>query len=100
MKKLDLFQRASINFQSAVSKLTRIRSNSLISSHATSTIKRGKDLSSSTIGRNTYRDDLEDLRKEVDHSVKFVSETIQQNTNKVSGWMRRTTHESKLIKST
>jgi hypothetical protein len=45
-------------------------------SHATSTIKMGKDLSSSAIGKNTDRQDFDDLRKEVDHSVKFVSDTI------------------------
>lgn len=31
--------------------------------------------------------------------MRFLSDTLQQNTSKVSGWLRRTTRSSKLIKS-
>lgn len=77
MKKLDFFERASINFQSAVSKITKIRSSSVISSHATKTIRVGKDLSSSWASEYKSYLNTDERRKDVDHSVKFVSETIQ-----------------------
>lgn len=48
----------------------------MISSHATQTIKKGRDLSTSTLKNNSERQAFDDLRKEANHSVKFVSDTI------------------------
>ena len=78
--------------QSAVSKISTYRSNSAVKSHAESTVKRGLDLSASFVPPTSSRQ----RRPSV---VRYLSNTLQLSTVRLSGWVRKTTRTEKLIRA-
>ena len=76
-------------------KIDSYRSNSAIRSHALDTVKRGRDLSTPKRPQSASKV----VRETQDIQIRFISDTLQHNSGKVSGWLRRTTKHAKMIKS-